>query len=300
MYRTRIAPSPTGLFHLGTARTAYFSWLAARASHGQFILRIDDTDIERNREEYIKVIFDSLEWLGLEPDQVYFQSKRTNLYQSEARDLLYKGKAIDLLNGAIAIKVPYSMPGEWRDSISGIIPITDTNRNQIDRRVILLRGKDKGNLPTYQFASILDDYFMRINWIIRGHDHISNTPKQIAIWCALNEIYSAVNSARDLPKFSHVGLVHKDGKKLSKRDQAASLLWYRDNGYSSGAILDFILRLGWSTGLPDTPKLISKSQAIDLFLKGNLRAAPSSFDQMKLEYLRRKYDGSSAGTSSSI
>jgi glutamyl-tRNA synthetase len=302
---TRIAPSPTGAFHLGTARTAYFNYLAAKATGGKFILRIDDTDLERNKEEYVKIIFDSLEWLGLEPDEIYYQSKRTQLYVSEAKGLLNQGKAIVLNNGAIALKLP-EMPKAFIDTISGAIPITETNHAQIDRKTILLRGTTMGadnslGTPTYQFASVVDDYFIGVNWIIRGTDHITNTPKQIAIWNALNDVYqkTGIIGAKPLPRFSHVGLIsykeEDNGKprKLSKRDNAASLLWYRDKGYSPESILDWMLRFGWGPkGDDKSTRFISKDQAIELFLKGNLRNSPAMYDLKKLDAFQKHYGGS--------
>lgn len=185
---TRIAPSPTGMFHLGTARTAYFNWLAVRASGGKFILRIDDTDVERNKDEYIQVILDSLEWLGLDYDEIYYQSKRTDIYLETAARLLQENKAFEAENGAIILKYADTLwlnQSSFYDSIAGEIPITDTNREQIKDKLVLVRGGDKIGQPTYQFCSVVDDFNMNITQIIRGVDHIMNTPKQIAIWNAL-------------------------------------------------------------------------------------------------------------------
>ena len=297
MFKTRIAPSPTGLFHLGTARTAYFNYLAAKASGGKFILRIDDTDIERNKDEYIQIIFNSLEWLGLEPDEIYMQSKRISLYQSNAMALLAADKAKELDNGAIALILPNNLPEYFTDTLAGNIPITETNKAQIEKTILLRGLKDTLNdskwqsetfhLPTYQFASVVDDYFMDINWIIRGVDHITNTPKQIAIWQAIADNMSIDELQIPLPQFTHVGLIYKDKKKLSKRDNAASLLWYKEQGYSPETILNFILRMGWGSPLDDN-KPISKEQAIKIFAKGQMRAAPSNYDINKLNWYHRK------------
>jgi len=290
MYITRIAPSPTGMFHLGTARTALFNYLAAKGSNGKFILRIDDTDIERNKQEYTDIILQSLEWLGLEHDELYYQSQRTDLYLRTSQILLEAEKAFRATNGAIILRVPTKLPKSFSDEVRGTIAITDTNKTQIDGRkkqLVLVRGNGE---PTYQFCSVVDDYYLMAEdgeaFIIRGVDHITNTPKQIAIWYALRSIM-IFGSFRKFPKVAHIGLIHKDKKKLSKRDNAASLLWYKDNGYSPNAILNFILRMGWGCK-EDTNKLLSMQEMIDMFLKGRMRAAPSNFDENKLEYYNRK------------
>lgn len=308
----RFSPSPTGLFHLGSARTALFNFLAARSTNGTFILRCDDTDVARNKVEYTKIIFDSLEWLGLEHDRLEFQSANIQEYQHHAMNLLKAGKAMELDNGAIALIVPDNLPISFTDTISGIIPITNTNKEQI-AKIILLRGQtlfdieqqEGSNIkldisgryhsPTYQFASVVDDYFMNIDWIIRGHDHITNTPKQIAIWqqlantetLNLKEKYNILSGSYRLPQFTHVGLIHKDNKKLSKRDNAASLLWYRDNGYSPKAVLNFILRMGWGSK-EDNNQPLSLAEMIDIFPKGRMRAAPSNYDFNKLQWYQKK------------
>lgn len=290
-YVTRIAPSPTGMFHLGTARTALFNYLAAKASNGKFILRIDDTDIDRNKQEYTDIILESLDWLGLEHDELYYQSQRTQIYLETAEKLLDGGKAFRASNGAIILKPPTALPESFSDEVAGTIAITDTNKAQIDGRngsLVLVRGGDNINQPTYQFCSVVDDYYMGVNYIIRGVDHITNTPKQIAIWNSLEDPNGYVKplSFYDIPKFAHVGLIHKDKKKLSKRENAASLLYYKEEEYSSLAILNFILRMGWGCK-EDTNKLLTKEQMIDMFLSGRMRAAPSNFDDNKLNYYQK-------------
>lgn len=181
---TRIAPSPTGSLHLGTARTAYTNYLMAKSTGGKFILRIDDTDVERNKDEYTQVILDSLDWLGLEPDEVHYQSQRSDIYAKVAEQLLITNLAKELDNGAIAVD-NCIFDEFFTDTISGEISITHTNKEQIEK-TILVRGGEKLGQPTYQFTSIIDDYMLGINHIIRGVDHITNTPKQITIWNALN------------------------------------------------------------------------------------------------------------------
>jgi glutamyl-tRNA synthetase len=300
-YVTRIAPSPTGLFHLGTARTAYINYLAARASNGTFILRIDDTDVQRNRKEYIQIILDTMDWLELDYDKIYYQSDRIGLYEGEAKGLLANNRAIKLENKAVALTYPHSMPETFNDTIAGNIKITDRNKEQIEKKLILLRGinddPEKTNTPTYQLASVIDDYFMGVNWIIRGVDHISNTPKQIAIWQCMNEVYGNISCPKEYPKFTHLGLITKDGKKLSKRDGAASLLSYRERGYSPKAILNWMLLLGWSLNVPRGNKQlekianspIDKSMAIELFFQGKLKNSPCNFSMDKLNSLNKAY-----------
>jgi glutamyl-tRNA synthetase len=280
---TRIAPSPTGMFHLGTARTAYFNWLAARATGGQFILRIDDTDVDRNRDDAVKIIFDSLEWLNLDYDQVYYQSNRTSIYLDYANKLVKNGLATTMDNGAIAYKDSINLPESFHDTISGTIKINDTIKDQI-YKTVLVRGGDKSGQPTYNFCSVIDDIVTNINWIIRGQDHVTNTPKQTAIWSLCTE--------KPIPQFTHIGLIHKDGKKLSKRDNAASLLWYRDQGYRPEAILSFLLRCGWGPQRDDkTMKLITRERALELFLdNGKMRASPAGFDQAKLDNIQSNYE----------
>ncbi len=313
MYITRIAPSPTGMFHLGTARTAYFNYLAAKASNGKFILRIDDTDIERNKQEYTDIILETFDWLGLEYDELHYQSKRTEIYLETAERLLEAGEAFRASNGAIILSPPTELPNSFLDTVGGEIAITDTNKAQIDGRngsLVLVRGGENMDKPTYQFCSVVDDYYLRVNYIIRGVDHITNTPKQIAIWEALDAIERVVTltgpckycppgktSCNEcieipvylpdaLPQFAHIGLIHKDKKKLSKRDNAASLLLYKENGYSPDAILNFILRMGFGCK-EDKNKFLTKQEAIDMFLKGRMRAAPSNFDEAKLNYYQK-------------
>ena len=279
---TRIAPSPTGMFHLGTARTAYFNWLAARASGGKFILRIDDTDTARNSDDAVQVILDSMDWLGLDYDAIFYQSRRTDFYREAAQTLVDHDAARVLDDGAVALNIPKLGP-TWHDTLALDIPITQDVRDKMDPLILMRRD---GGGPTYHFASIYDDYMMGVNWIIRGHDHQTNTPKQIAIWKA--------GFSGDFPQVSHVGLIFKDGKKLSKRDNAASLLWYRDQGYQPDAVLSFLLRLGWSPADGKTPRVITRDQAVEMFLKdGKMRAASRvNYDAQLLSNIQRNYEAS--------
>lgn len=289
-YTTRIAPSPTGTMHIGTARTALFNWLAARASGGKFILRIDDTDADRNNPDDVKVIIDSMAWLGLDYDDVFHQSGADSLgaAQITARQLVDTGLAKTLDNGAIALIWQDWMPRVWTDSIAGDIAITDNAKDSIDG-LILMRGGDKIGQPTYHFASVVDDYKSDVNYIIRGTDHITNTGKQIAIWSAISKFYG--DDASPLPKFAHVGLIFKDKKKMSKRDGAASLLDYRDKGYDPDAMFNFLLRMGWGPTVDDkTTKMLSRDDALRLFLDGGrMKASSANLDSMILDSYDRKY-----------
>lgn len=278
-YTTRIAPSPTGDMHLGTARTAYFNWLIAKATKGHFILRIDDTDPERSKDEYIDVILRTMEWLGLDYDKIEYQSKRKDIYISKANELLNMGFAKKEDNGAISF-IPKELPSSWKDEIVGAINISKEDIDIINK-MILVRSDSN---PTYHFASTVDDYMMGINYIIRGVDHISNTPRHIALLSIFKDT---------MPKFAHIGLIYKDKKKMSKRDGAASMLEYRNAGYKPEAMLNYMLRLGWSPSDPNFDKkkpLISKHEAIDLFLTaGKMRSSAANFDKAKLDWYNSKY-----------
>jgi glutamyl-tRNA synthetase len=290
-FTTRIAPSPTGLFHLGTARTALYSWLAARASGGRFILRIDDTDAARNDDAYTKVIFDAMDWLGLDYDDVFYQSKRSVIYDAAATMLLARDMAY-LDNGALRLRLPADLPDTWTDSIKGPIKISDHDRKLIDGLVLF---RSDGS-PTYHFASVVDDYLMGVNYIIRGVDHLGNAPKHVAIRHALVAAGVVTNSPLDAdPMYAHVGLIEimKDdgtGKlkrtKMSKRDDAASLLKYRDAGYDPAALIDYMMRIGWAHTEHDYQKrvpFIDRDEALWVFLdRGKMRAAPSLFDPAML------------------
>ncbi len=275
-YNTRIAPSPTGNMHIGTARTAYFNWLAARASGGKFLLRIDDTDASRNSQEYLDNILETMDWLGLNYDEMIKQSDRNKRYIYVADYLLTKGTAIKKDN-AIFLNVD-SIRDSWDDTVAKTIKTNDVDKQHISNLVLI---KSDG-VATYNFSSVVDDVDNNINYIIRGNDHISNTIKQITIYDALG---------CELPKFSHIGLIHKDGKKISKRDNALGILHYKELGYSSGAVLNFMLRLGWGPKIDDkTATIIDKDRALELFLNdGNLKASPANMDMNKFEFLKKKY-----------
>ena len=287
MYHTRIAPSPTGFAHVGTMRTALFNWLAARATGGTFTLRIDDTDTERNNEAAVQPILDGLTWLGLGWDHMFRQSDRSDTYAMVAKRLLEAGHAFEADNGAIILRWHDYMPRSWTDEASGTIAITDTNVEQIDGRTVLLRGGDKQGQATYQFASVVDDWDKGINYIIRGVDHVSNTAKQFAIWSAINKTLGGA----DIPKACHVGLIFHNKKKMSKRDGAASVLQYRDDGFHPDALFNAMLRLGWGPSEDNKANaILSRERAIELFIDGGrMRSANSNFDPAKLAHFNKVF-----------
>lgn len=263
--------------HLGTARTAYFNWLAARATGGIFTLRIDDTDLNRSDPAFIQVILDTMSWLGLDYDNLVYQSKRFDRYNLMAQNLLDSGLA-RRDNGAV-ILFPKNVPDFWNDDIAGDIKITVDDKNIMSGGIVLIKSDGS---PTYHFASVVDDIDLGINYIIRGVDHITNTSRQAAIYAALG---------KPLPRFSHVGLLHKDGKKLSKRDGAASMLWYRDQGFHPDAMLNFMARMGWGPTIDDkSASLLPRDKMLKLFFGGGrMRSAPSNIDQAKLNWYNKKY-----------
>lgn len=289
VFNARFAPSNTGSPHIGNFRTAFFNYLAAKASGGMFLLRIDDTDVDRSDDKHINSIHDAMNWLGLNPDVTFRQSDRLDKYNIAIERLLIKGKAFTDA-GCVRLKTPINMQDHWIDSLAGDLKINDTDRKLIDGLVI----RKSDGMPTYNFASVFDDMDRNINFIIRGTDHIANTPKQIAVWLALNEEFF---NHIPLPKFAHVGLLHLNGKKISKRDGAASLLSYKDDGTSPEAMCNFMLRLGWSpsdANFDKTTPLIDRQLAIKMFLSsGKMRSSSSSLDLNKLNWYNKKYQGQS-------
>jgi glutamyl/glutaminyl-tRNA synthetase len=285
-HTTRIAPSPTGMFHLGSARTALFNWLAARATDGRFILRIDDTDQTRHSDAAVQVIFDALDWLRLPYDVCVRPSDRLSIYRKLADDLVSHGLA--RRDGA-AIRLAVSdMPDFWNDTLAGQIAISAQDRRVISE-LVLLRSD---GMPTYHLASVVDDMDLGITWVIRGSDHLSNTPKHIALWRAVGKLEWS-GAAAPMPLWTHLGLITSDGKKISKRDGAASLLDYRDSGVDPDAMVNWLLRLGWGPTIDDkTTRTIDRDRAVRLFLEGGrMRASPANMDPLLLSALDRKYKG---------
>ena len=247
MVRVRFAPSPTGFLHIGGIRTALFNWLFARHHQGRFILRIEDTDRARSSKEYLEQILQDLTWLGLDWDEgPHFQSQRLQLYQKYAQTLLTKGLA-HKDGEAVILKVP-DQAYEFNDLIRGPIKFEP---GTIKEQVLIKSDRT----PTYNFACCIDDYQMQVTHVIRGEDHISNTPKQLAIYEALK--FPA-------PQFAHIPLiVAEDRARLSKRKGAMPVSFYKKEGYLPGALFNFLALLGWSPG--DDREILSQEEMINAF-----------------------------------
>jgi len=269
--RVRFAPSPTGYLHVGGARTALFNWLFARREGGKFLLRIEDTDKARSTNEHTQVILDGLEWLGLDWDEdPIFQGARLARHQHVADQLLKEGKAY-MEEEAIRLRVP---PGElsWEDAVHGRISF----KGEDIRDFVILRS-DRS--PLYNFAVVVDDIDMQISHVLRGDDHISNTPKQIAVYRALGQM---------TPIFGHVPMIHgPDGKKLSKRHGATAVGDYQHLGILPEAMRNFLALLGWSPG--GDREIMSKEELRDLFSLDGILKKPAVFDTTKLEWMNGQY-----------
>jgi glutamyl-tRNA synthetase len=269
--RVRFAPSPTGYLHVGGARTALFNWLFARKEGGKFLLRIEDTDKARSTDEHTQVILDGLTWLGLDWDDApIFQGARLARHQQIADQLLKEGKAY-IEEEAIRLRVP---PGElsWEDAVHGRISF----KGEDIRDFVILRA-DRS--PLYNFAVVVDDIDMQITHVLRGDDHISNTPKQLAVYRALGHV---------TPIFGHVPMIHgPDGKKLSKRHGATAVGDYQHLGILPEAMRNFLALLGWSPG--GDREIISKEELRNLFTLEGILKKPSVFDTTKLEWMNGQY-----------
>jgi len=309
MVRTRFAPSPTGYLHIGGARTALFSWAYARRHGGKFILRIEDTDLERSTEASVQAIFDAMSWLRLDSDEGPFrQMQRLARYREVAERLLAEGKAYrcyctreELEQMRAAQRARGEKPrydGRWRDSkapappgIEPVIrfknpleggvtfrdlvkgPITISNAELDD--LVLLR---EDGVPTYNFGVVVDDLDMRISHVIRGDDHVNNTPRQINIFKALGA---------ELPEFAHVPMIlGADGERLSKRHGAVSVMQYEEDGYLPEALLNYLARLGWSHG---DAEMFSRDQLVEWFDLAHVSRSPAQFNPEKLRWLNHQY-----------
>lgn len=305
--RTRFPPSPTGYLHIGGARTALFNWLFARQQGGDFILRIEDTDQNRSTEEATRAILEGLTWLGLDWDEgPYFQSERTEIYRQFIRELLEQGKAYfchcspELLekkreiaraqglkpkydgtcrekglgpgpHAVIRLKNPTGGTTSFVDLIRG--PISFPNEELDD----LVLARSDGS-PTYHLAVVVDDITMGITHVIRGDDHINNTPRQIQIYQALG---------RPLPYFAHVPMIlGPDKTRLSKRHGATSILAYRDMGYLPQALLNYLVRLGWAHG---DEEIFSREEMIQKFSLSQVGKSAGVFNPEKLLWLNGHY-----------
>ena len=270
--RVRFAPSPTGYLHVGGARTALFNWLFARQSHGKFLLRIEDTDRARSSEAHVQVILDGLEWLGLDFDEdIVFQGAGIERHRALADQLLHEGNAYEE-DGAIWFRMP---EGEivWNDAVYEKISF----RGDDIKNWVILRSD---RTPTYNFTVVADDLEMRITHVMRGDDHISNTPKQIAVYRALKH---------EPPVFVHLPMIHgPDGRKLSKRHGATAVGDYRTKGILPEAMRNFLALLGWNPG--DERELFpAQADLIEAFSIARIQKKSAIFDLTKLEWLNGQY-----------
>ena len=306
---TRFAPSPTGYLHIGGLRTALFSWLAAQHSKGEFLLRIEDTDMARNSEEAKDAILKAFEWVGMSHDrEVVYQSKRFELYKTYIDQLLAEGKAYkcymskeeltalreeqmakkerarydgryrdftgtppDGVEPVIRIKAPQDGRISFKDGVKGDFSVEAT---EVDDFVIARAD----GAPTYNFVVAIDDALMGLTDVIRGDDHLYNTPKQIVVYNALGFT---------LPNFYHVAMINNEqGKKLSKRDGATDVMDYKTMGYLPEALLNFLVRLGWSHG---DQEIFSIEEMITLFDPNNINKSSSNYNLDKLLWLNAHY-----------
>jgi glutamyl-tRNA synthetase len=304
--RTRFAPSPTGFLHIGGARTALFSWAYARRHGGAFILRVEDTDLERSTQESVDAILDGMKWLGIDWDEgPFFQMKRLERYREVAEQLIAAGHAyrdympkpeLDALRAQqtargekprydraigqkyrgtgpapVRFKTPQEGEVGWNDLVKG--PIAFPNAELDD--LVLLRAD---GVPTYNFGVVVDDLDMGITHVIRGDDHVNNTPRQIHIFNALK---------KPLPAFGHVPMIlGADGERLSKRHGAVSVTQYRDDGYLPEALVNYLARLGWSHG---DEEIFSTEQLVQWFDLAHVSRSPAQFNPEKLAWINQQY-----------
>ena len=267
--KTRFAPSPTGWLHIGGARTALFSWLYARRHGGKFVLRIEDTDLQRSKKEYEDEIMQSMTWLGLEWDELAHQSKRFDVYRAEAQRLVKEGKAYEK-DGAVFMPCAFdSLVVD--DMIRGEVVFTELPKEE---EVLI---KSDGS-PTYSFACVVDDAQMGITHVVRGQDHLPNTPKQLLMYKALGF---------QSPRFAHLPMIlAQEGGKMSKRHGATAVIEYRKLGFVREAILNYLMLLGWS---PGEKELISLEEAVKLFDLKDINKSNAKFDMDKLDWINAEY-----------
>ncbi|HLM34019.1 MAG TPA: glutamate--tRNA ligase [Gaiellaceae bacterium] len=270
--RVRFAPSPTGFLHIGGVHTALFNWLFARHEGGEFLLRIENTDTGREVAEATEHILESLSWLGLGWDgEPTFQLERLERSKQEAARLLEEGKAYEE-EGAIRIRMPDEGVTAWEDAIRGRIEFPNEKLEDL----VLVRADGR---PTYNFASPLEDWLDGITHVIRGDDHISNTPKQIRVLEALG--------AR-VPVYAHLAMIFgPDGQKLSKRHGAVSVAEFRAAGYIPPALVNYLALLGWS--YDDHTEIMSMEELVERFTLERVGSSPAIFDYAKLEHLNGVY-----------
>lgn len=272
MVRVRFAPSPTGYLHIGSARTALFNWLYARRYGGKFILRIEDTDKVRSEQKFLEEIMTSLKWLGLEWDEEPIkQSDRFGIYREAAEGLVKAGKAYRE-GEAYIFKMVKGRTIEIDDMIHGKVSF---NSDDIKDQVMI---KSDGS-PAYNFCCVIDDAFLKITHIIRGDDHLSNTPKQVLFYEALG---------LTPPKFGHMPLIMgQDGSKLSKRHGGTAVEEYRREGYLPEALVNYLLLLGWSPG--GDREIIPLGEAVKLFDIDHMKGVQAKFDLIKLKWMDGEY-----------
>jgi glutamyl-tRNA synthetase len=284
--RVRFAPSPTGYLHVGGARTALFNWLLARRHGGTFVLRIEDTDAERSSWEMVTGIVDGMRWLGLDweegpdvggPHAPYFQSQRLEKYREHAQALVRDGKAyVD--EGAVRFRVPKPGLTRFDDQVHGAI---EFDNEHIEDFVIL---RSDGH-PTYHLSVVVDDIDMAITHVVRGDDHISNTPKQVLLYQAFG---------RPSPAFAHVPLIMgPDKKRLSKRHGATSVMEYQRLGYLAEAMVNFLALLGWSPG--GDREVLSRDELKQLFTLEGISGGNAVFNAEKLDWFNQQHIGRLAG-----
>src|SRR5258706_9837455 len=307
--RTRFAPSPTGFLHIGGARTALFCWAYARRHGGKFIMRIEDTDLERSTRQSVEAILESMKWLGLDWDEgPFFQMQRVARYKEVAEQLIAAGHAyrdympkdeLDKLrqeqlargekprydravgmrfrdgSGPAVVRFKTPQEGEvgWHDLVKG--PISFPNKELDD--LVLLRAD---GVPTYNFGVVVDDLDMDITHVIRGDDHVNNTPRQIHIFRVLVE-------EKKIPSFAHLPMIlGPDGERLSKRHGAVSVMQYRDEGFLPEALLNYLARLGWSHG---NEEVFTLKQMVEWFDLAHVSRSPAKFDPEKALWMNQEY-----------
>ena len=305
--KTRFAPSPTGYLHVGGARTALFSWLYARRHGGQFVLRIEDTDLERSTEDSVNAILEAMDWLGLDYDEgPYYQTQRFDRYNEVIDQLLAAGHAyrctcsknrLDVLRAeqmankqkprydghCRALEVDPDEPHvvRFRNPQDGDVVIDDLIRGAIvvsnaELDDLIIRRTDGS--PTYNLSVVVDDYDMGITQVIRGDDHINNTPRQINMFRAMGW---------PVPDFAHVPMIlGDDGARLSKRHGAVSVMQYKEDGFLPEALLNYLVRLGWSHG---DQEIFSRAEMVEYFDLGAVNRAPSAFNTEKLIWVNQQY-----------
>jgi glutamyl-tRNA synthetase len=267
-----MAPSPTGFLHIGNVRTALFNWLFARNQGGEFRLRIENTDTNREVAEATEQIQESLRWLGLDWDgSVAFQLDRMAHAQQDAKRLVEEGKAYED-EGAIRFRMPDEGTTAWDDVVLGRIEVP----NETIEDVVIVRSDGR---PTYNFASPIEDALDEITHVIRGPDHVSNTPKQINLLRALGA---------EIPVYAHVPNVNGgDNRKLSKRHGAVTVEEFRANGYLPEALVNFLALLGWS--YDDKTTIMSRDELVERFSLDRVGASPATFDYQKLDWMNGVY-----------